>query len=159
AGQGIHRSVAFSQLERLADAALLVRADRGGRRGRPARVYKYAGAAAEASHPPRRHRLLAELLAIGLAEEGRSGRHVARRQGLEAGRRIGSAGAAGPQDLAALDALGGDYRLEDEVVVAENCVFREACSAASEVVCETHAGLIGGVLAAVGSQRRVIPLG
>jgi predicted ArsR family transcriptional regulator len=158
-GQGIHRSVAFSHLERLADAALLVRADRGGRRGRPSRVYKYAGSAAEASHPPRHHRLLAELLAVGLAEEGPSGRQVARRQGLEAGRRIGTAGAAGQQALAALDALGGEYRLGDEVVVAENCVFREACGAAYEVVCETHAALIEGVLEAVGTQRRVIPLG
>ncbi len=159
AEQHLHRSVAFTHLERLADAGLLVRGRRPGRRGRPARTYRYAGCAVEASQPPRQHRLLAQILGAALDAEGAHGAAVAHEQG----RRHGLSLAAGPGSAAAgieaLAAMGGDYQLQGGIVLARNCVFREACDKAREIVCSAHAGIIEGALEAAGATLRVLPDG
>lgn len=159
AEQHLHRSVAFTHLERLADASLLVRGSQAGRRGRPARTYRYAGHAAEASLPARQHRLLAGILGAALDSQGASGaataHEQARLQGLALARGLGS----GPAAVEALAGIGGDYRFSPSVVAARNCVFREACQSAQEVVCGAHAGLIEGVLEAAGAESRVAPAG
>jgi predicted ArsR family transcriptional regulator len=159
AEQHLHRSVAFTHLERLADAALLVRGSRPGRRGRPARTYRYAACAVEASQPPRQHRLLAQILGTALDAEGARGAAAAHAQG----RRHGLALAGSPESAAGaierLAPIGGDYELRGSVVVARNCVFREACESAREVVCSAHAGIIEGALGAAGATSRVIPAG
>jgi predicted ArsR family transcriptional regulator len=59
--------------------------------------------------------------------------------------------------LAPLVALGGDYAVDADRVLARNCIFAEACRCAPEVVCGLHAGLIEGALSAGGVRRRVTP--
>lgn len=159
AEQHLHRSVAFTHLERLAEAALLVRGSRPGRRGRPARTYRYAGCAVEASEPPRQHRLLAQILGTALDDEGARGAAAAH----EHGRRHGLLLAGSPGSVAgaieALAPIGGDYELAGTIVVAHNCVFREACESAPEIVCGVQAGIIEGALQAAGVTSRVMPAG
>mgnify|MGYP001791780485 CR=1 FL=1 len=82
--QGIHRTVAFTHLEVLAEAGLLERGARGGRAGRPARTYCSTGLAAEISQPSRQHRVLATLLAAAVSEAGEA--HKTRRSGVRDGR-------------------------------------------------------------------------
>ncbi len=158
AEQHLHRSVAFTHLERLADTALLVRGSQAGRRGRPARTYRYAGAA-EVSLPARRHRLLAELLGTALAAQGADGAAAAHEQGRRHGLALGGGPGSGPLAIEALARIGGDYRLHPALVEARNCVFREACASAQQVVCGAHAGIIEGVLSAAGAKSRVVPAG
>lgn len=159
AEQRLHRSVAFTHLERLADAALLVRGSRPGHRGRPARTYRYAGRAAEASLPARQHRLLAEILGQALDAQGPPGAAAARRQGRVHGLALAGRPESLPVALETLAGNGGDYLLSASSVEARNCVFREACESAHEVVCGVHAGIIEGVLQAAGAESRVVPAG
>ena len=147
AQQGVHRTVAFEHLEALAAAGLVDRRRLVGARGRPANVYRYAGAVIELTYPLQRNRLLAELLARSLAGT-RSGVGVAHSVGHEFG--------AGVDDL---QNLGGHYEVDDRSVHARRCIFDTVCAGARDVVCELHAGLIEGALAASGPARRVAPIG
>ncbi|MDQ6692011.1 MAG: helix-turn-helix domain-containing protein [Candidatus Dormibacteraeota bacterium] len=140
ATEGIHRTVAFTHLETLARAGLLTRGERPGQRGRPARTYRSAGAA-EVSYPTRQHRLLASLLASAVREMGAA----------DAAKRVGEAYG---QQLASLDALGGEFEFDGDHIHARNCIFCEACEGAHEVVCGLQAGILGGVLG-----RHVLALG
>lgn len=159
AEQHLHRSVAFTHLERLADAELLIRGARPGQRGRPARTYRYAGHAAEGSLPPRQHRLLAGILGAALGAAGAEGAAAAHEQARLRGLALGGGAGSGPAAIRALGRIGGDYRLRPTLVESRNCVFREACESAHEVVCRAHAGLIQGVLEAAGAESRVVPAG
>lgn len=157
--QHLHRSVAFTHLERLADAALLVRGTRPGHRGRPARTYRYAGCALEASQPARQHRLLAQILGTVLGAQGARGAAGAREQGRRHGLALAATAASAEAAIEALAPIGGDYLLEGPIVEARNCVFREACESAPEIVCSTQAGIIEGALEAAGVRFRVLPGG
>jgi len=159
AEQHLHRSVAFTHLERLADAALLVRGSRPGRRGRPARTYQYAGQAMEASQPVRQHRLLAQVLGTALDAEGAHGAAAAHEEGRRHGRALAGGAGSVPDALEALALLGGEYQLHGSVVEAHNCVFREACACAPEIVCGAQAGIIEGALEVAGVLARVVPAG
>jgi predicted ArsR family transcriptional regulator len=152
--QGIHRTVAFEHLERLASLGLLVRDSRAGFRGRPARTYHFAGEAAEVSYPRRQHRLLASLLAEAIAK-GTGPKQLAEAYGrqLAAGSRRES------EAIARLEPLGAAYQVDGNHIQACNCVFQEACASAREVVCGVQAGLLQGALAAAGSIREVVPRG
>lgn len=141
AAEGLHRTVAFTHLEKLADAGLLRRGSRTGKRGRPARTYRWAGVIAEFSRPPRQHRLLASLLAEAVGLRG----------GADAARRIAAAYGARLEGLSELE---GDFELTENQIHARNCVFGEACAVAREVVCGVQAGLLEGALG-----RPVVPLG
>ncbi len=154
----IHRSVAFDHLELLADAGLIVRGQREGSRGRPARTYAYRGAAAEFSYPARQHQLLASVLSEAVKGQGASGLRAARLAGRRAGVGLASGGRGIAAAARTLSNLGGEYELTRNTLHSGNCVFREAC-AAGEIACAVHAAMIEGVLAASGVKRIVKPVG
>ncbi len=129
-GAGVHRTVAFNHLERLVALGYLVSDLRRGLPGKPAKLYRAEGRL-EITHPQRRFAELAPLLAGALEELGAAGPAAAR----EAGRRFGGG-------LESIDELGADYVVEGDMITANNCVFREACDRAREVVCSLHAGLL-----------------
>jgi len=57
--------------------------------------------------------------------------------------------------LRELAPLGADYVIfDDEHVIARNCIFREACAVAGDVVCELHAGLLEGAFSQAGLAVR-----
>jgi predicted ArsR family transcriptional regulator len=160
---GVHRTVAFQHLERLLALGFLATdRRRGGVRGKPAKTYRLDRGPIEVSHPARLHRQLAGLLAQALGRLGTAGRAAGRDVGQEYGRSLGPARPA-PDVLAALvplAALGGRYVVESgDLLVAANCVFREACEDSPQVVCGVHAGMLEGVLAAGGQPHTVAPLG
>lgn len=153
----VHRTVAFEHLEMLAEAGLLERGILGGRRGRPARTYRFAGRAVQFGYPPRQHQLLASVLVEALAAHPRqteSVQRVARGVGFELA--SGKRGAGGA--VRALSSLGGRYQLRGDTLHARNCIFRETC-AEHDLVCRIHSAVIAGALEAAGSNRLVIPGG
>jgi len=157
--QGIHRTVAFEHLEMLAEVRLVTRGARRGGRGRPARTYRHAGVAAEVSYPPRQHRLLASLLATGLGRSGKRGIAIATDEGRRVGAELAAGSGGDAEALTLLGQVGASYELSGDQVIAHDCIFREACLCASQVVCGAHAGLIEGALAACGRRHTVRPLG
>jgi predicted ArsR family transcriptional regulator len=152
---GIHRTVAHSHLERLVALGYLVSSQRRGTSGKPAKLYRLAGRQIDLSYPVRRFARLAALLAEGL-RDATDGIQVAQ----EAGRRYGASlmgkAADSPEAvLRQLAPLGADYRLAgDDEVVAQNCVFRQACEVAEDVVCELHAGILEGAFQRAGLDVR-----
>jgi predicted ArsR family transcriptional regulator len=148
---GVHRTIAFGHLERLADLGLLMRSRRRGRRGKPASLYSAAGSSLVASVPQRQFERLATLLAASMNGFAKPGRAAARLAGRTYGESFTAARATSVTSaLGPLQALGGAYELEGERIVARNCIFREACSAAPALVCGLHAGIIEGVLHSAG---------
>ncbi len=139
----VHRTVAFNHLERLAGLGFLVSDRRRGLPGKPAKLYQAAGHF-DFSHPRRRFAELAPELAGALAGLGPRGQLAAREAGHRLGARIGC-----------LDDLGAAYDRDARQITARNCVFREACDAARDVVCNLHAGMLETAL----SLRRVEPAG
>jgi len=163
AAVGVHRTVAFQHLERLLALGFLASdRRRGGLRGKPAKVYRLARGPIEVSHPARLNRQLAGLLAGALDRLGSAGRAAGRDAGRDFGRSLGPVRPA-PDVLTALvplEALGGTYAVEPGgVLVAANCVFREACEDSPQVVCGLHAGMLEGLLTAGGRPHTVAPLG
>jgi predicted ArsR family transcriptional regulator len=151
----IHRTVAFEHLELLAGVGLVVRGSRRGHRGRPARTYRFGGAAAEVSHPLRQHRTLAILLAGALAARGRAGRDHAKRAGVAYGRALAAGSRSKAEAMAGLEVLGARYETAHDHIHARNCVFREACLLEHEVVCSLQAGILEGALGVAGGERDV----
>jgi predicted ArsR family transcriptional regulator len=151
---GVHRTVAHSHLERLVALGYLVSGQRRGTAGKPAKLYRLAGRQIDVSYPVRRFARLAAILAEGL--QGISdGSRVAR----EAGRRYGASLVGKPADspgsvLGQLAPLGAEYRLADDEVLAQNCIFRQACEVATDVVCELHAGILEGAFQQAGLDLR-----
>ncbi len=157
---GVHRTVAFGHLERLATLGYLATSQRRGVPGKPANLYALAAGPLELHHPARQFALLAGLLAAGLEQLGDAGVAAAR----EAGRRHAALlctepAASTSTALRPLALLGGSYEVESDRVLARNCIFREACAGAPRVVCQLHAGMIEGALQNAGQARRVEALG
>lgn len=152
----VHRTVAHRHLERLVALGYLIVGQRRGKSGKPANVYRLAGRQIDFSLPVRRFARLAGLLAQVLQAQGREGFEAAR----EAGRGYGASLVTGPAEspqaiLQKLAPLGADYVLAgDGEVVARNCIFRQACAVAGEVVCELHAGLLEGAFQQAGLAVR-----
>jgi predicted ArsR family transcriptional regulator len=153
---GVHRTVAHGHLERLVALGYLAVGQRRGKSGKPANLYRLAGQPIDFSYPVRRFARLAGLLAEGLQTRGREGIEAAR----EAGRRYGASLVNKPADsqqsvLLELAPLGADYVIaDDDEVLAQNCIFREACAVAGDVVCELHAGLLEGAFQKAGLAVR-----
>jgi predicted ArsR family transcriptional regulator len=153
---GVHRTVAHAHLERLVALGYLAVGQRRGKSGKPANLYRLAGQQIDFSYPVRRFARLADLLAEGLQTRGQEGIQAAR----EAGRRYGASlvhkPAGSPESvLRQLAPLGADYVIaDDDQVVARNCIFRQACAIAPDVVCELHAGLIEGAFQQAGLALR-----
>lgn len=157
---GVHRTVAFGHLERLAALGHLEKRQRRGRRGKPASLYSIRTPLLSLSYPVRQFRLLSGLLGAGLAELGERGRSVAR----DRGRRFGASLARGPARtivaaLRPLDQAGMDYTIDGDDVSTSGCVFREACDEARDVICTLHAGVLEGALGAAGIEMDVEPRG
>jgi predicted ArsR family transcriptional regulator len=151
---GVHRTVAHGHLERLVALGYLVSSQRRGTSGKPAKLYRLAGRQIDVSYPVRRFARLAALLAKGL-QGTPDGVQVAR----EAGRRYGKSLVGKPADspesvLGQLVPLGAEYTLAGDEVLAENCVFRQACEVAEDVVCELHAGILEGAFVEAGLDLR-----
>lgn len=153
---GVHRTVAHGHLERLVALGYLVVGQRRGKSGKPANLYRLAGQQIDFSFPVRRFARLAGLLAEGLQTRGVEGIEAARVAGRRYGASLVSKRAESPQSvLGELAPLGADYVIsEDGQVLARNCIFRQACAVAEDVVCELHAGLLEGAFQKAGLAVR-----
>jgi predicted ArsR family transcriptional regulator len=155
---GVHRTVAHGHLERLVALGYLLSGQRRGTSGKPAKLYRLAGRQIDLSYPVRRFARLSGLLAAGLR-----GTPDGSRAAHEAGRRYGASLVTGPADspesvLGQLAPLGAEYRLPaNDEVLAENCIFRQACEGAEDVVCELHAGILEGAFQGAGLALRIEP--
>jgi predicted ArsR family transcriptional regulator len=153
---GVHRTVAHGHLERLVALGYLSSGQRRGTSGKPAKLYRLAGRQIDLSYPVRRFARLAALLAQGLRGAS-DGVELAR----EAGQRYGASLVSKPADspkavLGQLGPLGAEYGLvRDDEVVAQNCIFRQACEGAEDVVCELHAGILEGAIRTAGLDVQV----
>ena len=153
---GIHRTVAHDHLERLVALGYLVAGQRRGQFGKPPKLYRLAGQQIDFSYPPRRFARLAGLLAETLQERGAEGIRAAR----QAGRRYGATlvskpGGSAQAVLRQLAPLGAVYTITDHQILARNCIFRQACATAQDVVCELHAGLLEGAFRQAGLSLRI----
>jgi predicted ArsR family transcriptional regulator len=142
---GVHRSVAFDHLERLAALGYLEVERRGGLPGRPAKIYRLHAGPVQISHPMRRYDILAEGLARAVSSEP-GGTQMIRAAGRALGDRLA------PPHLTSLAAsleplieMGGVYELgRAGRIVCTNCLFHEVCRREPSV-CEFHAGAIEGL--------------
>ncbi|MGH2680690.1 MAG: helix-turn-helix transcriptional regulator [Actinomycetota bacterium] len=151
---GVHRTVAHGHLERLVALGYLVSSQRRGTSGKPAKLYRLAGRQIDLSYPVRRFARLSALLAEGL-RSARDGTRLAREAGRRYGASLVSTHADSPGSvLAQLAPLGAKYSLTGDEVRADNCIFRQACEAAEEVVCELHAGILEGAFQRAGLGLR-----
>ena len=153
---GVHRTVAHRHLERLVALGYLTSGQRRGKSGKPAKLYRLAGQHIDLSYPVRRFARLSALLAESLQQRGLEGIEGAR----EAGRRYGASlvsktSNSVPSVLRQLAPLGAEYVAADhDQVLARNCIFRQACVVAGDVVCELHAGLLEGAFQQAGLAVR-----
>jgi len=160
AAAGIHRTVAFGHLEKLVGLGFLGTSQRRGAPGKPPKLYHLVAGPLELHHPARQFATLAGLLAAGLQQFGEPGVEAARDAGRRQGVALATPRAASIEDaLLPLALLGGAYAVEDQRVVARNCIFAEACAGAPEVICQLHAGMIEGALQGAGTPRHVEPCG
>ncbi|HLH69636.1 MAG TPA: helix-turn-helix domain-containing protein [Candidatus Dormibacteraeota bacterium] len=132
---GVHRTVAFSHLERLVQAGFLAAEPRRGQLGRPAKLYRLGPRPMGFWYPPRRFLELSRLLAEALGHLGPAGTQAAHRAGRRWAASIGG-----------VEAIGDRLHREGDRVVVTSCIFREACREGEEVVCWLHAGVLEGAL-------------
>jgi predicted ArsR family transcriptional regulator len=152
---GIHRTVAYAHLERLVALGFLISGRRRGRYGKPAKVYRLAGQQIDLSYPIRRFARLAALLAQSLHNLGQDGVQAAREAGRTYGASLVSRRTSSAETVVSqLAPLGAEYVLEGDRVLARNCIFREACAAAEDIVCEFQAGLLEGSFREAGVALR-----
>ena len=157
---GVHRTVAFTHLERLAALGYVTKTRRRGHRGKPAALYQARAGVIELSLPARQFLLLGRVLGTALGSLGPRGRAAARAHGRVAGLGLGAPSAPTVGDaLRALNELGTTYTVDGRVVATRHCVFREACDDARDIVCNLHAGLIEGALEAADIHASVSPRG
>ncbi len=153
---GVHRTVAHRHLERLVALGYLVAGQRRGKQGKPAKLYRLADKQIDLSYPVRRFARLSSLLAESLRERGQGGIQAAREAGRRYGSTLVSRTADSPQAvLHQLAPLGAEYQMDGNEVVARNCIFRQACAGAEDVVCELHAGLLQGAFEQAGLAPRI----
>lgn len=157
---GVHRTVAFTHLERLVALQLLEKRPRRGRRGKPASLYSVRTPVVALTYPPRQFQMLAGLLGSGLRSLGDAGCDVAREQGRRYGAGLPAERATTLEEaLRPLRELGAEYTVVSSDIATSGCVFREACDEAREVVCSLHAGVLEGALGAAGIIATVEPRG
>ncbi len=157
---GVHRTVAFTHLERLADLGYLEKSQRRGRLGKPASLYSAKPAVLSFTYPPRQFVALAGILATGVHSLGGAAPEAAKAAGMRFGEEAGRPGARSVEEaLAPLATLGADYSVEGARILAGNCIFLEACDQAREVICSAQAGILQGVLGTAGIEATVVPEG
>ena len=154
AAVGVHRTVAHAHLERLVALGYLISSQRRGAAGKPAKLYRLSERQIELSYPIRRFARLASLLAQALRESP-DGMTAAREAGRRHGASMVTKPARSPESvLRELVPLGAEYVMSDGDVVARNCIFRQACEQAQDIVCELHAGILEGALRKAGLDVR-----
>jgi predicted ArsR family transcriptional regulator len=153
---GVHRTVAHRHLERLVALGYLEAGQRRGKQGKPAKLYRFAGKQIDLSYPVRRFARLSALLAESIRERDQGGIQAAREAGRRYGATLVGRTADSPQAvLHQLAPLGAQYQIEGNEVLARNCIFRQACAGADDVVCELHAGLLQGAFEQAGLALRI----
>jgi predicted ArsR family transcriptional regulator len=151
---GVHRTVAHAHLERLVALGYLASSQRRGTAGKPAKLYRLTDRQIELSYPIRRFARLAALLAQALRESP-DGIGAAREAGRGFGASMLTEPAHSPESVfRQLAPLGAEYVRSNGDVVARNCIFRQACEQAQDVVCELHAGILEGALRKAGLDLR-----
>lgn len=173
-GLGIAAHKAKFHLDRLVRTGLLSTEYRrltgrtGPGAGRPAKLYRTAGREFSMSVPPRNYDLLSEILARAVesaftedAPVGQVG-DVAAREARDQGRTLGETVAdEGPHDClqqlaTALRPQGYEPRVDDGVMVLENCPFDKVARDHTELVCGLNLDFVGGVVSGLGcSDLRV----
>jgi predicted ArsR family transcriptional regulator len=154
AAVGVHRTVAHAHLERLVALGYLISSQRRGAAGKPAKLYRLTERQIELSYPIRRFARLAALLAQALRGSA-DGIGAAREVGRGHGASMVTEPAGSPESvLRELIPLGAEYVLSDGDVVARNCIFRQACEQARDIVCELHAGILEGAFRKAGLDLR-----
>jgi len=151
---GVHKTVAHAHLERLVALGYLVSGQRRGTSGKPAKLYRLTGQQIELSYPVRRFARLAAELARALHGVS-EGTDAARQAGRGYGASLVTKLADSPESaLHQLAPLAAQYVLADGEIVARNCIFREACEQAQDIVCEFHAGILEGAFQQAGLDVR-----
>lgn len=145
---GVGRTLAAFHLDKLASGGLLTVsfAQRAGRTGRPAKLYRRAPGEVAVSVPPRQYRMLAGALAEALDETG------AEPAAYAAAHRRGRAQPF-PRDgdLAAhLAALGYEPVADGSGVRLRNCPFGTVAEEFPPLVCGMNLALVRGMLAGGG---------
>jgi predicted ArsR family transcriptional regulator len=154
AAVGVHRTVAHAHLERLVALGYLISSQRRGAAGKPAKLYRLTERQIELSYPTRRFARLAALLAQALRASP-DGIDAAREAGRGHGASLVTGPAHSPESvLRELIPLGAEYVVSDGDVVARNCIFRQACEQARDIVCELHAGILEGAFRKAGLDLR-----
>jgi predicted ArsR family transcriptional regulator len=154
AAVGVHRTVAHAHLERLVALGYLISSQRRGTAGKPAKLYRLTERQIELSYPTRRFARLAALLAQALRGSP-DGIGAAREAGRGHGASMVTKSAHSPESvLRELIPLGAEYVMSDGDVVARNCIFRQACQQAQDIVCELHAGILEGAFRKAGLVLR-----
>jgi predicted ArsR family transcriptional regulator len=167
---GLHRTVARSHLEKLAEAGLVtIGTRRNPRGGRPAKVYSAASTRLDIQVPPRRYRSLATMLVQLAAKLNGSSVSLAEEVGLDCGRRAATdlpggqfardgrlnldgvvsylrATACSPQAI-----LRDDHTLAIEV---GNCCYLEVARDHPAVVCALCSGFLCGLVGVGGPAHR-----
>lgn len=152
AAVGVHRTVAHAHLERLVSLGYLSPSQRRGSTGKPAKLYRLAEREIDVSYPIRRFARLAALLAQALRGTP-DGIAAAREAGRGYGASMITKPASSPESvLSELAPLGAEYVRSNGDVVARNCVFRQACEQAQDIVCELHAGILEGAFLKAGLE-------
>ena len=159
----LHSNTVRSHLRVLTKAGLVTaRPEERHRPGRPRLVFK-ATEEGETPAPPG-YRLLAEILASSLANEGENSVDRAQEAGRAWGRylvdRKPPYSTSAPDDiqtvLRLLDECGFDPSLvavdDGHTVLMQNCPFGEVADSYRDVVCAVHLGLMQGALAELGAE-------
>lgn len=162
---GIPRSVAAFHLDKLAESGLLEveyrrPPGRGGPgAGRPAKLYRAAGAEAVFSVPERHYDVAATLLARAAAAAAGSGepvegalRTAARAFGREVGSAVAEEGGASLEArlTTVLEGQGYEPRVEAGHVTFDNCPFSRIALEQPELVCAMNREIAAGILEAAG---------
>lgn len=171
---GVQRALAAFHLDKLADEGLLdvdyrrLSGRRGPGAGRPSKLYRRSERRIELSLPPRRHELVARLMAQAIEEERRGSRTLAEaleRAAADFGAALGAEARrrSGPRPsrqrlLESAQAVLGDYGFEPrwqagEETVLGNCPFAPLSAEHADVVCAMNLALVRGLVGALGAPR------
>ncbi|MGH7721235.1 MAG: MarR family transcriptional regulator [Candidatus Dormibacteria bacterium] len=157
---GVHRTVAFTHLERLTALGYLERSQRRGRPGKPAALYSVRSGVLAMTFPARQFMALSSVLATGITALGVDGTAASRESGVRIGEQLALRRAHSVAEaLLPLGWFGAEYSVAGDEILAGNCIFLEACAGAREVVCGVQAGILEGALRGAGVRVTVEPRG
>ncbi|GAT70415.1 helix-turn-helix domain-containing protein [Planomonospora sp. ID91781] len=159
---GMGRTLVAFHLLKLEQARLVTTVDEPagtGRRGRPAQRYRAARRELNASVPPRRYELLAEILLRAAREHlpSESFTEAAVRAAVRLGRGLAAEQAASGAPDALWDLLGRlgyEPAADGGSVLLTNCPFQRMRAVDTELVCSVNAALARGCLDGLNASER-----